>query len=196
MLFSFRQSAGVDGIFGDRQVGIGLLYEVGFLPKLSVAAGLQYSIMDGPRSPDGRAFYQRQDFPPGLPNLPDSQFADIRTNFSILQIPVRLYFTLPLIRGFGVRMMAGSNIDIYARYHADYIIRDFLNPAVPGRRSNADEQLPVRMLNNVMFGIGVEKNWGRFAVQALPYVNPVLTNVLYRRNEMNPGVNAGVRFNF
>jgi hypothetical protein len=168
-----RVQIGGSGTLENRLVGTGLSAEVLIGKRWSVNIGLDAVKIRGEQFLSDEQFNQKykQDFrrlyaPPQL--IPaTADILNINSSLQLVQLPVFVSYRYPLQKEFTLLLSAGSVFDLSVKENISFNFRPNRQDFATETRNEARD-IPV--FNNVFGGLGIEKRWNRFAVQAQPYI--------------------------
>ncbi len=189
--------AGIGAEGGRKQNGFGIYGQVALSDRWSFGAGIKSVMVNNEDYDDGNDFHQKKgvNFKKtyGISDPDTADINNIRTRNIILQIPLSVNYTLPLRNNFGLVISTGTDIDLYAGQHIEYLHPGANSFLVPEHK---DVSVPALAFNNAVFAIGLQKRWGHFVAQAGPYVCPQLTPVVYKKEDVYAGGRIRLYYTF
>ncbi len=179
-----RVGAGLELNNGQKSTGI--YAELLYGKNWGLAAGFKYTLSNGEDFRDETDFYNRKSrhFDQVFHGQPPThdKISNIGIDNAILQIPITLTYYYPLKKGYTLSLGLGTDLDIYT---SALIKFDSHRGADSLSQSNSIKTSePVKMLNNVVLSLGIQKRWNRFTLQATPFISPQLKHVNYKKEDL------------
>lgn len=195
----FRLGAGAE--IAGSQTGFGLAGEVLLGDHLTIGVGLNRLKVSGDNFLTDMDYNKqrrsdfRRDFPGRVPPDPRIEVLNITQRGRSWQVPVSIGYRLPLGSALTIVPSAGISFSLGAREEVTFTHRkgigyyDFF-------KTTFTQDCQPSLYNSWQVSLGLEKQAGHFAFQALPYIsNPILST----RNSLNQttaGVRARVLYQF
>lgn len=121
------------------------------------------------------------------------QVFDIKTNVSLLRMPISLTYRWPIKDGFALLMSGGTNLNLSANQKYSYYTRE-RNGELEEKEGNFD--IKPSLSNDVVLAAGVEKQWRSLVLQAETYAAPYLQKPTYLTENRNIGIRVKVLYQF
>ncbi|MCX6352399.1 MAG: hypothetical protein NTX03_11135 [Bacteroidetes bacterium] len=195
---SYRVGLGADA--GPAQMGFLGVGELKLANNFGVSVGLKSTDFHNESFKDEKDFHERRgkdfatEYGNNLPPKDSTPFSDIRTFNRMLQLPVKLNYTLPLKHNFSLLVSAGTDIDLGGMEHVDCHRRK--GPAHEDEPKKFGVNIKPVAINNAVFSVGVQKQWNHFIVQASPYISPQLNKVFYKKEDLYFGLSLKALYAF
>jgi hypothetical protein len=161
--------AGVGGVVSSAQLGVGAHVELFLDKRLSITAGIQYSQLAVQRYPNDDHFKMRNDFDFRVKFAPKIPFGapikNIEEQSTLVQVPIRIGYYLPLKSDFYVLGKVGTDLDISGTRRVDF---DFRDKNIEQTINNVNSSIETKLFNNYLVSLGIEKRFNNFSVQLTP----------------------------
>jgi hypothetical protein len=175
--------AALGGVVSKAQLGVGAHVELFLDKRLSITAGIQYSQLAVQRYPNDDHFKMRNDFDFRVkfaPKIPfGSPIKNIEEQNTLVQVPIRIGYYLPLKSDFYVLGKVGTDLDISGTRRIDF---DFRDKNIEQTISNINSSLETKLLNNYVVSLGMEKRFNNFSIQLTPTYIFEQKSVNYRKD--------------
>ncbi len=192
-----RMQIGVSGQSENRLMGAGLSAEVLIGNHWSVNVGIDAVRIGAEQFLSDEQFNQKhkRDFrgsyapPQRVPATAD--ILNINSSLRLVRLPVFVSYRYLLPKNFTLLLSVGSAFDLSVRENVSFNFRpnrqDFATETY-----NRKQDLPV--FNNIFAGVGIEKRWRYFVVQAQPYIETKMAKMqLPNQDERDNDPQVGVR---
>lgn len=188
---------GVNFQVSNQSIAYGLSGELIFGRHFGFQTGLNYRLYQEQHFADQKDFLNHR--PPDHhhhwidDHLSDKEhISDVTISNSLLQVPVTFSYYLPLKRNFTVSFALGTDMDIYLHQKLSYT--DHADSV--HHRDDFQDKGDVSLLNTFTFSAGAGKQWKSWLFEVKPYISPKFTGVFYKPEEMEFGVEVGVKYCF
>ena len=192
-----RMQIGVSGQSENRLVGAGLSAEILIGKHWSVNIGLDAVRIGAEQFLSDEQFNQkhkknfRGSYAPPQRVPATADILNINSSLRLVRLPVFVSYRYSLPKDFTLLLSAGSAFDLSVRENVSFNFRpnrqDFATETYDGK-----QDLPV--FNNIFAGVAIEKCWGRFVVQAQPYIEVKMAKIqLPNQNDRDNTPQIGVR---
>ena len=194
-LKNLHYMAGIGAEGGNKQNGFGIYGQVALSDRWSFGAGIKSLMVNNEDYDDDDDFHNKKgvNFKKTFGLTDTANIENIKTRDIILEIPLSVNYTLPLRNDFGLVFSAGTDIDLYAGQHVEYLHLDANSYLVSDHKDVSARALA---FNNAVFAIGLQKRWGHFVAQAGPYVCPQFTPVVYKKEDVYAGGRLRLYYTF
>lgn len=190
--------AGAGFEYTGKSYGIGLKGNVSFENRLGLTIGLKYTDLKTEHF-DTRDDFDRHDHHRKNHHIEDhlnghdhATGIDIESN--LLQLPVALSYTFPLPRNFGVGLSVGTDMDLLLNQRMEFDHgADSLGPP---RREDFKTKGDAVLFNNLVFSIGLEKQWKGMVFQVQPFLRPRVKELFYKSGGPEYGLGFSVMYKF
>ncbi len=168
-----RVQLGMSGVVGNRMMGTGLSAEILIGKRWSLNVGLEAVRIGGEQFLSDDLFNEKhkQDFrnlyapPQKVPASAD--ILNIKSSLRLVRLPVFVSYRYPLRRDFTLLFSAGSAFDLSVKENISFNFRPSRQDFATETRNQTKDFVA---FNNVFGGMGIEKRWGHFVIQAQPYL--------------------------
>lgn len=175
--------AGVGGVVSKAQLGVGAHVELFLDKRLSITAGIQYSQLAVQRYPNDDHFKMRNDFDFRVnfaPKIPfGSPIKNIEEQSTLVQVPIRIGYYLPLKSDFYLLGKVGTDLDISGTRRVDF---DFRDKNIEQTVNNVNSSIETKLFNNYVVSLGMEKRFNNFSIQLTPTYIFEQKSVNYRKD--------------
>ncbi len=195
----FRVGGGLN--IGDKYTGYGLMTSILLGKYWSLDVGLSKAKLTGPqyftedifKAKTGRPFQTWHKSDDVRPPLMPPQVFDIKTDVTLVRLPISLTYRWPIKDGFTLLFSGGTNLNLSAqqRYRFSYKER---NDEFKEKTGNFSIKPAVS--NDIMIATGVEKQWRSLAFQVEAYAAPYLQKPSYLTDNRNLGVRFKILYQF
>ncbi len=195
----FRVGGGLN--IGDKYTGYGLMTSVLLGKYWSLDVGLAKAKITGPqyftedifKAKTGRPFQTWHKADDLRPPLMPPQVFDIKTDVTLVRLPISLTYRWPIKDGFTLLFSGGTNLNLSAQqsYRFSYKER---NDEFKEKEGNFSIKPAVS--NDIMIATGVEKQWRSLAFQVEAYAAPYLQKPAYLTDNRNLGVRFKILYQF
>jgi hypothetical protein len=120
-----------------------------------------------------------------------SNISNIGIRDFLIQIPITLNYQLPLKNNFALLMGIGTDLDLHAKQFVNFDHHD--NP-ISVTIKNFETNIPVSVFNNLVISPGVQKRWGHYVLQIMPFISPQLKSVVYKKEDAYFGIKCNFLF--
>ncbi len=193
------------------RVGAGLDIEKNYTGKSLVAAvtigkhwglslGLSKGVVEGRKYPNEKVFIDRNKFDfrrtyrPEIPPMPSYAIKNISTEAAVVRMPVAVNYRFPLEKGWTLYASAGTTFDLKVEEKFQFELEKWNNKPIRDQVIAKPRQASV--FNNVNTGLGVEKQWNHFVVQAETYIAPSLKDCSFRQEKAPAGLRIRALYQF
>lgn len=186
---------------GDKYTGYNLMSSVLLGKYWSLDVGIGKAKITGPEyfteavfnTKTGRPFQAWHKGDNVRPPLMPPQIFDIKTEVSLIRIPVSLTYRWPVKENFTLLFSGGTNLNVSAQQCYRFYYKE--------RNDNFEEKegkfgIKPAISNDIMIAAGVEKQWRRIAFQVEAYAAPYLQKPAYLTDNRNLGVRFKVLYQF
>lgn len=154
------------------ETGIGIWTELFISKKLSLGVGLDYMSLDEPRfnTDDNFTNKRRENFRDlYAPKIPMNQdIFNIDVSEKRIQLPILLTYHFPLKNNFSILTSIGTSLNLNAKQNIAFNVRRGPSDYIDGK-FRSEVRKPI--FTNIVLGVGIEKTWNKFVIQALPTFN-------------------------
>jgi hypothetical protein len=189
--------AGINEQIGPKQFGIGIMAGICLSPRWTLAAGLQVLKLTNEKYEDGEEFHtiKGRNFGNSFnANISDTTpVSNIRMHNTILQLPITLSYTLPLVRNYSLQLGLGTDIDLFSWQRIAF---SHQITRLPEQHTNLETRNTVLAFNNIVFTTSLQKRWKNYIVSAGPYISPQIASVLYKKEGIYSGIKFQLVYNF
>ena len=168
----FVLQAGLSLNTSRHETGVGIWIELFISKKLSLGVGLDYMSLNEPRfnTDDNFTNKKRENFRDlYAPKVPMNQdIFNIDVSEKRIQLPLLLTYHFPLKNNFSILTSAGTSLNLNTKQNIAFNVRrgpsDYIDNSF-----RSEVRRPI--FTNIIWGVGIEKTWNKFVVQALPTFN-------------------------
>ncbi|MBK6344815.1 MAG: autotransporter outer membrane beta-barrel domain-containing protein [Bacteroidales bacterium] len=190
--------AGAGFEYTGNSYGLGLKGNVSLENRLGLSIGLKYADLKTEHF-DTRDDFDRHDhhrknhhFEEHLNGHDHATGIDIQSN--LIQLPVALSYTFRLPRNFGLGLSVGTDLDLLLNQRLEFDHgADSLGPP---RREDFRAKGDAVLFNNLVFSIGLEKQWKGMVFQVQPFVRPRVKELFYKSGGPEYGLGFSVMYKF
>jgi len=190
--------AGAGFEYTGNSYGLGLKGNVSLENRLGLTIGLKYADLKtehfNTRDDFDRHDHHRKNhrFEEHLNGHDHATGIDIHSN--LIQLPVALSYTFPLPRNFGLGLSVGTDLDLLLNQRLEFDHgADSLGPP---RREDFQAKGDAVLFNNLVFSVGLEKQWKGMIFQVQPFIRPRIKELFYKSGETEFGLGFGVMYKF
>ncbi|AEI49840.1 hypothetical protein [Runella slithyformis] len=186
---------------GDKYTGYNLMSSVLLGKYWSLDVGIGKAKITGPEyfteavfnTKTGRPFQAWHKGDNVRPPLIPPQIFDIKTEASLIRLPLSLTYRWPIKENFTLLFSGGTNLNLSAQQYYRFFYKE--------RNDNFEEKegkfgIKPAISNDIMVAAGVEKQWRRIAFQVEAYAAPYLQKPAYLTDNRNLGVRFKVLYQF
>jgi hypothetical protein len=200
--------AGVNGSISRGTTNYGLVGELFLDQRISISSGY-YNMKHKAEAFITTYSYQKAkhyDFKDRYKEkiMPSKEILNIKEKTDLVVVPVHLNYSHPISNSFKLVGTIGTELDINGISKVDYNFSGPMNigpfppqpqPIITGgpafESGSFNSKIDTKLFNNVYLGIGAEKQFGKFAIQAKAYDNFLVKEVDYRKSN-RLGLELGV----
>jgi PBP1b-binding outer membrane lipoprotein LpoB len=188
---------GIEVIAGNNHLGSGVFGEAVYNNRFvfSVGARMLKDRVETFESKEDYNEHKSQEFEKHYGDRVQENSRDFRIENTIYQVPIALFVNLPLGHKYTVITGIGTDLDIYNRQHVEYHHQRSALPNDMQTQAFTMNYPPV-LFNNIVFSLGMQRRFGRFGVQAIPFVSPQLIKVDYRKEKVFYGLRLRAYYEF
>ena len=154
------------------ETGIGIWTELFISKKLSLGVGLDYMSLNELRfNTDGHFTDKRRENFRDLyaPKIPMNQdIFNIDVSEKRIQLPILFTYHFPLKNNFSILTSAGTSLNLSTKQNIAFNVRRGPSDYIDGT-FRSEVRRPI--FANIIFGVGIDKTWNKFVIQALPTLN-------------------------
>jgi len=190
--------AGAGFEYTGKSYSVGLKGNISFENRLGLTIGLKYADLKtehfDTRDDFNRHDHHRKNHPieEHLNGHDHATGIDIQSN--LIQLPVALGYTFPLPRNFGVGLSVGTDLDLLLNQRMGFDHGpDSLGPP---RREDFRAKGDAVLFNNLVFSIGLEKQWKGMVFQVQPFIRPRVKELFYKSGGPEYGLGFGIMYKF
>jgi len=195
----FRVGGGLN--IGDKYTGYGLMTSILLGKYWSLDVGLSKAKITGPqyftedifKERTGRPFQTWHKADDVRPPLMPPQVFDIKTDVTLLRLPISLTYRWPIKDGFTLLFSGGTNLNLRAQQCYRYFYKERNGEF---KEKEGDFSIKPAVSNDVMIATGVEKQWRSLAFQVEAYAAPYLQKPSYLTDNRNLGVRFKILYQF
>lgn len=195
----FRAGGGLN--IGDKYTGYNLMSSILLGKYWSLDVGIGKAKITGPEyftdavfnTKTGRPFQAWHKEDNVRPPLMPPQIFDIKTDVTLVRMPVSLTYRWPIKENFTLLFSGGTNINLSAQQCYRFSYKE--------RNGNFEEKegnfnIKPAVSNDIMIAAGVEKQWRSIVFQAEAYAAPYLQKPAYLTDNRNLGVRFKILYQF
>ncbi len=180
---------------GNDQFGGALLGEIMLNPRWSVQTGLRAGYGEGFHYRHEQDFneHQHEDFRKTYASQVSSwsDIQNIKQEFLLVQVPLQVAYHLPLGRQWGLRLGAGTDLDVWLRSGISY---DYQENSRSSEHGLSRIKEHVYVFNNLTLSPSVERSWKKWLFRAGPFISPQLRPVGYKPDDFSWGANLQILY--
>ncbi|MFD1140599.1 hypothetical protein ACFQ4C_05755 [Larkinella insperata] len=199
-LVKFRLGGGAEIAGG--QSGFGLVGEVLFGDHLTIGLGISRLNVTGDNFKSDQEYNKkrlsdfRRDFPGRVPVDPRIEVLNIHQSGQSWQLPVTISYRLPLGNTVAILPSAGLSFSLKAREEVEFMRRKGVGGYYDFYKTTFAQECEPSLYNSWQVSVGLEKQAGHWAFQALPYVSNPMLSTRNSLNQTTAGVRARVLYQF
>ncbi len=195
----FRAGGGLN--IGDKYTGYNLMSSILLGKYWSLDVGIGKAKITGPeyfteaafKTKTGRPFQTWHKEDNIRPPLMPPQVFDIKTDVTLVRLPVSLTYRWPIKENFTLLFSGGTNLNLSAQQCYRFYYKE-RNDKIEEKEGNFNIKPAVS--NDIMIAAGVEKQWRSIVFQAEAYAAPYLQKPAYLTDNRNLGVRFKVLYQF
>jgi hypothetical protein len=179
------------------QIGGSFIGELFVSKRFSINAGIKSLNIAANHYKDENDFYNKRQekfntiYAPNLSDNSLSTVSEISMSYNLIQLPVALSYYQPLKKNYSLLFSAGTDFDLYAKFHVRYELgyNDGMGEHENLKYANV-------FFNNAVLSAGIQKKWNHFNIQLSPFVSPQLKQVDYKKDNLYGGLRVRVFYQF
>lgn len=195
----FRAGGGLN--IGDKYTGYNLMSSILLGKYWSLDVGIGKAKITGPEyfteavfnTKTGRPFQTWHKGDNVRPPLMPPQVFDIKTDVTLVRLPVSLTYRWPIKENFTLLFSGGTNLNLSAQQCYRFYYKE-RNDKIEEKEGNFNIKPAVS--NDIMIAAGIEKQWRSIVFQAEAYAAPYLQKPAYLTDNRNLGVRFKVLYQF
>jgi hypothetical protein len=197
-LKTWKYRLGVNGEFAHEQMGVGLMGEILFKPRWSIAMGIKKGMISSDHFKDDNEYFMHKsrDFRSEYASNYNSStnISNIDFQYALLQLPITLSYRFPLKKNLNLIGSVGTELDLSVRQMVKYESK--MNSEMP--KTNSTESVRQGMtLNTGILALGVEAQIKKyFVAQISPYVLTTFKLNEYRDEPISVGMRMRLYYQF
>jgi hypothetical protein len=197
-LKTWKYRLGVNGEFAHEQMGVGLMGEILFKPRWSIAMGIKKGMISSDHFKDDNEYFMHKsrDFRSEYASNYNSStnISNIDFQYALLQLPITLSYRFPLKKNLNLIGSVGTELDLSVRQMVKYESK--MNLEMP--KTNSTESVRQGMtLNTGILALGVEAQIKKhFVAQISPYVLTTFKLNEYRDEPISVGMRMRLYYQF
>ncbi|WP_428657873.1 hypothetical protein [Runella sp.] len=201
-LKNIRLRAGAGLAIGDKYTGYNFMTSVLLGKYWSLDVGIGKAKLTGPqyfteaifKDQTGRPFQKWNKSNDGVrPPLMQPQAIDIKTEVSLIRLPLSLTYRWPIKDNFTLLFSGGTNINLSAQQCYRFYYKERYDEF---KEEKGQFSVTPSTSNDIMLGVGVEKQWRSLAFQVEAYTAPYLQKPEYLTDNRNLGIRFKILYQF
>lgn len=173
-------NAGLDFSFNPHISGNGAFVSLNYKNGLGIYTGANFVIAGGGHFDNDMEYHRdkgrdfRHTYTPLLPDT--ARIADIHTRYSLVQVPLRLEYALPLKNNYSITFGAGTAFDMSVRERVEFKHTDPARYEVQNKNNSA---IPHALISSAQAMVGLHKEFRYWGLQGNLLLNAYMPGTPY-----------------